>query len=100
MRVEQADNLGLHLRLGPWIEVMFGNFADHCALLGVKLADQLQAGLEQLRRERLTQRTSRGFGILAEVFEVLAVVEDVEKLFVQPRALCRSAELSRVRSAT
>ena len=51
----------------------------------VQLADQLQPGVEQALAQRLTQRALGGGDVLAEVLQVLAVVEDAEVLLVLGR---------------
>ena len=50
----------------------------------VQLADHFETCIEQAFAQRLGQHPIRGVRVLTEVFEVLAVVEEVEESLVLP----------------
>src|SRR5690606_31233581 len=68
---------------------VFFRFSEACryveAGLFVDGADEIEAKGEEPLIERAACRCFRAGNILAEEFEVLAEVEDVETLFIQPR---------------
>src|SRR5206468_1640603 len=88
--MEQPRDLRPHICLGFRICkgrcVRFCNFSSRlCVLPCIKLHYEVQTRIEQPLAKRLRHCSFGGRNVLAEVFEVLAEIENIEQLFISSR---------------
>ena len=69
----------------PQLPFLVWPLLRHEGQLAIQFADQFQTGLEEAFAERFAQRAVGRLRVLAEELQVLAVVEDIEKLLVLAR---------------